>query len=135
MFYYFRAKRVIAGGTTLDFEILSGETSLCIGEYGGERLYVVKSDDTAEGIISRQHPQCCTRQVSCSEVEPDIKSSRVYNDINEIVKTMIRAKYSEADELRIQGVGSGADYDAYVGYLSECRAYGDGMKKEWGLEG
>ncbi len=138
MFIYLKLKKVVKDGTTLDVEITTGESQLAVASVEGKELYIIGSEAGAEVVLARQHAECAVEQLSFAEAETVIKSSRIYQDVNEIVKAMIRKKYSHDDELKLLNlaVADSADveYAAYREYVAECRAKGNEIKINTGLK-
>jgi len=127
---YFRFKNVVKDFTTLTIVIPNGVDSFLYSE----TLAGVKIEDSKE-FLTQQHPECEVVEVSFQEIESELKQSRMYHDIDEIVKTMIHNRYTMDDEIKLIKMGvEHPEYVEYQAFVDECRAYGSAMKIGRGLK-
>jgi len=103
--------------------------------YHPELVGVELTDEQVEEFLMFQHPECEVTEQTFEEVEAELKSCRFYHDINEIVKTLIKNKYSVEDEIRMLKLErNDPEYIAYEQYVEDCRSLGSTMKIEKGLK-
>lgn len=103
--------------------------------YHPELLGVDIQTEDVEGFLTFQHPKCEVTEQTFEEVETELKSCRFYHDINEIVKTLIKNKYTVEDEIRMLKLErDNPEYMTYEKYVDDCRAIGSKMKIEKGLK-
>ena len=127
---YFRFKSVVKDFTTLTIVIPNGVESFLYSD----TLAGVKIEDSKE-FLTNQHPECEVVEVTFAEIVSELKESRMYHDIDEIVKTMIHNRYTMDDEIKLIKMGiEHPEYIAYQAYVDECRAYGSAMKIDKGMK-
>ena len=127
---YFRFKSVVKDFTTLTIVVPVGVDSFLYSE----TLAGVKIEDSKE-FLENQRTECEVTEVTFEEIVSELKQSRMYHDIDEIVKTMIHNRYTMDDEIKLIKMGvEHPEYIAYQAYVDECRAYGSAMKIERGLK-
>ena len=126
---YFLFQKVVKDFTTLEPVIPLGVVSVRYND----TLIGVDIQDTGE-FLTQQHPECEVVEVTFAEIVSELKESRMYHDIDEIVKTMIHNRYSLDDEIKLLKLDK-ADpvYVEYQAFVDSCRAIGRNMKIERGL--
>jgi len=127
---YFRYKTVVKDFTTLEPVIPPDIVSYRYND----TLIGVDIEDSEE-FLTQQHPECEVTEVTFAEIESELKSCRLYHDIDDIVKTMVHNKYTLDDEIKLLKLDK-ADpvYVEYQNYVDSCRAIGTNMKIERGLK-
>ena len=126
---YFRFKSVVKDFTTLTIQVPNGAESFLYSD----TLAGVRIDGSKELLI-QQHPECEVVEVSFQEIESELKQSRMYHDIDEIVKTMIHNRYTMDDEIKLIKMGvEHPEYIEYQAFVNSCREIGRNMKIERGL--
>jgi len=127
---YFRYKTVAKDFTTLEPVIPPDIVSYRYND----TLIGVDIEDSEE-FLTQQHPECEVTEVTFAEIESELKSCRLYHDIDDIVKTMIHNRYSLDDEIKLLKLDK-ADpvYVEYQNYVDSCRAIAINMKIERGLK-
>jgi len=127
---YFRYKTVVKDFTTLELVVPPTAEKF----FYTEGLAGVTVDDAQE-FLTQQHPECEVTEVTFAEIVSELKQSRMYQDIDEIVKTMIHNKYTIDDEIKLLKLDK-ADpvYVEYQNHVDSCRAIGINMKIERGLK-
>jgi len=126
---YFRFKSVVKDFTTLTIVVPVGVDSFLYSE----TLAGVKIEDSKE-FLTQQHPECEVVEVSFEEISEELKQTRMYKDIDKIVKTMVHNRYTLDDEIKL--IKMGVEYPEYVEYqafINSCREIGRNMKVERGL--
>ena len=127
---YFRFKSVVKDFTTLTIVVPNGVDSFLYSD----TLAGVKIEDSKE-FLSNQHPECEVTEVTFEEIESELKQSRMYHDIDEIVRTMIHNRYTLDDEIKLIKMGvEHPEYIEYQAFVDNCRAIGRGLKVERGLK-
>jgi len=127
---YFRFKSVVKDFTTLTIVVPVGVDSFLYSD----TLAGVKIEDSEE-FLENQRTECEVTEVTFEEIISELKQSRMYHDIDEIVRTMIHNRYTLDDEIKLIKMGvEHPEYIAYQAYVDECRAYGSAMKIERGLK-
>ena len=127
---YFRFKEVVKDFTTLEPVISPNVESVRYSD----SLIGVDIEDTQE-FLEQQHSECEVTEVTFQEIESELKQSRMYHDIDEIVKTMIHNRYSFDDEIKLIKMGvEHPEYVEYQAFVDNCRAIGRGLKVERGLK-
>jgi hypothetical protein len=102
--------------------------------YYHDELAGVEIDDAQE-ILLFQHPECDVTEQTYADVELELKSSFHYASINEIVKKLIKNKYSIEEEISmLKKDKTDAEYLSYEQFVNDCRALGTSMKIEKGLK-
>ena len=126
---YFRYKTVVQDYTTLELVVPPTAEKF----FYTEGLAGVTVDDAQE-FLTQQHPECEVTEVTFAEIESELKSCRLYHDIDDIVKTMIHNKYTLADEIKLIKMGiEHPEYIEYQAFVNSCREIGMNMKIERGL--
>ena len=126
---YFRFKNVLKDFTTLTIVVPVGVDSFLYSD----TLAGVRIDGSKEFLI-QQHPECEVSEVTFEEIESELKQSRMYHDIDEIVKTMIHNRYTLDDEIKLIKMGvEHPEYIEYQAFVNSCREIGRNMKIERGL--
>jgi len=88
-----------------------------------------------EEFLTFQHPNCDVTLQSFEDVEMELKNSHIYESINDIVKKMIKNKYSIEEEISmLKREKTDPEYVAYEEYVADCLALGRAMKIEKGLK-
>jgi len=127
---YFRYKTVVKDFTTLEPVIPPEVTSIRYND----TLIGVDIQDTQE-FLTNQHPECEVTEVTFAEIESELKSCRLYHDIDDIVKTMIHNRYTMDDEIKLIKMGiEHPEYIEYQAFVNSCREIGRNMKIERGLK-
>lgn len=127
---YFLYQRVVKDFTTLEPVVPPGVVS---HRYNDTLIGVDIQD--AQEFLTQQHPECEVVEVSFQEIESELKQSRMYHDIDEIVKTMIHNRYTLDDEIKLIKMGiEHPEYIEYQAFVDNCRAIGRGLKVERGLK-
>jgi hypothetical protein len=93
---YFRFKSVVKDFTTLTIVVPVGVDSFLYSD----TLAGVKIEDSKE-FLTQQHPECEVTEVTFEEIVSELKQSRMYHDIDEIVRTMIHNRYTLDDEIKL----------------------------------
>ncbi len=126
---YFRFTKVVTDVTTLNIIIPDGVETV----YYTDTLVGVDIPDSVP-FLALQHEECNVTEKTFVEVEEELKSCRMYKDIDEIVKRKIHEKYSLDDEIKMLKLDKeSTEYQEYDGYVQSCRAYGRNMKIAKGL--
>ena len=126
---YFRYKTVAKDFTTLGLVISPDVVSYLYSD----TLAGVEVTDSKE-FLANQHKECEVTEVTFAEIVSELKQSRMYQDIDEIVKTMIHNKYTLADEIKLIKMGiEHPEYIEYQAFVNSCREIGMNMKIERGL--
>lgn len=127
---YFRFKTVAKDFTTLEPVIPPDIVSY---RYNDTLIGVNISD--SQEFLAQQHAECEVSEVTFAEIESELKSCRLYHDIDDIVKTMIHNKYTLDDEIKLLKLEkTDPVYVEYQSYVDSCRAIGSGLKVERGLK-
>ena len=126
---YFLYRKALKDFTTLEPVISPNVESVRYSD----SLIGVDIEDTQE-FLEQQHSECEVTEVTFQEIESELKQSRMYHDIDEIVKTMIHNRYSFDDEIKLIKMGvEHPEYVEYQAFINSCRAIGRNMKIERGL--
>ena len=127
---YFRFKNVLKDFTTLTIVVPNGVDSFLYSD----TLAGVRIDGSKEFLI-QQHPECGVTEVTFEEIVSELKQSRMYHDIDEIVRTMIHNRYTLDDEIKLLKLDKADSvYVEYQNHVDECRAYGSAMKIDKGMK-
>lgn len=140
---YFKCKRVLSDGELYGFVaptfIFEAPSVLhCFYDPPDGDIEIHGMDITQEEVadfIALQHECCQVQQVEFSEVEDDLKTCRIYREINERTVSRIRELYDQNTELSLMKLEKTDPlYLAMVDHITLCRAGGTAEKVALGLK-
>jgi len=126
---YYKAKKVIADGTTYHFDTKENPSHLYSN---GDVEYI--GVNTTEDLLPLQRAEIAAQELTFAEIKPILDSCHLMKTINGMIERKIAEHYSIPQEIKmIKLPETNAERIAYQAYVDECKALFRPMKVEKGL--
>jgi len=123
---YYKAKQVIADGTTISFK---GEKVIHYAKIDGVEYLGTEDDPVAE-----QSVEIAAQELTYAEIKPILDSCHLMKTINGMIENEIAEHYSIQQEIKMVKLPeTDPARIAYQTYVDACKALFRPMKQQYGL--